>query len=232
MDEEGFRKFLKRAGKKQHVINKLINHVQAFEQHLASRMRIKVEAAKKQDIMAYIDMMIKSTAKKEVRGIALYYRFIGMNSMGKVLNEIREREIAKTRKVLKLQEFRDVQPEIIAKLKDIGIVTAEHMIVAGKTPSRRKQLAKQTGISPEHILEMVKLSDLSRLQGAKSIRARLYYDAGLDTPHKFTEWEPEDLRQMLIEFVKYSSFDGIAPLLKELRSTISMAKKLPEVVKY
>lgn len=232
MDEEGFRRFLKKAGKREHVIEKLIGRVRAFERYLISTRRIKVEAAKEQDITAYVSTMSGITVKKEVRGIALYYRFIGINPLEKLLSEIRGKEIAKTRRVLKLREFRGVQPVIIDRLEDIGIVTAEHMIAAGKTPSRRKQLAKQTGISREHILELVKLSDLSRLQGVKSIRARLYYDAGLDTPHKFTEWEPEDLRQMLIEFVKCSSFDGIAPLLKELRSTISMARELPEVVKY
>jgi hypothetical protein len=232
MDEEGFRRFLKKAGKKDHVVDKLVGHVRAFELYLSCSTASEVETAKKQEIVGYVNTMTKTTAKKEVRGLALYYKFIGINSLAGILSEIREREIAKARKVLKLREFRDIHPEIIARLKDVGIVTVEHMLAAGNTPNNRRRLTKQTGISQKHILELVKLSDLSRLWSVKSIRARLYYDAGIDTPHKFTEWEPENLRQMLIEFVKRSGFNGIAPLYEELRSTISMAKKLPKAVTY
>jgi hypothetical protein len=37
------------------------------------------------------------------------------------------------------------------------------MLTAGKTPEARQELAEQTGVSPQAILELVKLSDLSRL---------------------------------------------------------------------
>jgi hypothetical protein len=232
MDREGFRKFLKKTGRKEHVIKKLITHVEMFEQYLAENSKIKLDNARKKEIMAYVNSMAQNQVKKKVRGLALYYKFTGMVSPEKALHEIREKEIAGTRKTLKLGEFRDVQPEIIVKLKDIGIVTVEHMLTEGNTPERRRRLAKQTGISQEYILELVKLSDLSRLWAVKSVRARLYYNAGIDTPQKFAEWEPEALRQMLIKYIKRSGFDGIAPLPKELRFTIDMARKLPEAVQY
>jgi hypothetical protein len=74
---------------------------------------------------------------------------------------------------------------------------------------------------------------ISRVRAAvKSVRARLYYDAGLDTPDKFTQWEPEALRQMLVEFVERTGFEGIAPLPKELRNAITKARQLPEAVQY
>jgi hypothetical protein len=68
--------------------------------------------------------------------------------------------------------------------------------------------------------------------GLRAVRARLYYDAGLDTPDKFTQWEPEALRRMLAEFVGRTGFDGIAPPPKELRNTITTARRLPEAVQY
>jgi hypothetical protein len=82
------------------------------------------------------------------------------------------------------------------------------------------------------ILELVKLSDLSRLGAVKGVRARLYYDAGLDTPDKFIQWDADALRQMLIEFVERTRFDGIAPLPKELQNAIARARQLPNVVQY
>lgn len=93
-------------------------------------------------------------------------------------------------------------------------------------------MAKRTRIDADSILEIVRLSDLSRLGAVKSVRARLYLDAGFDTPHRLATWDPEELRQMLIEFVKRTGFDGIAPLPKELRNTVATAKKLAKVVQY
>jgi len=55
----------------------------------------------------------------------------------------------------------------------------------------------------------VKLEYVSKLevQGVKigghvkGIRARLYYDAGIDSVEKMADWEPEALRRMVAEFV-------------------------------
>jgi hypothetical protein len=106
------------------------------------------------------------------------------------------------------------------------------MLVAGKTPQSRKVLSETTGVPLESILELVKLSDLTRLGCVKSVRARLYYEAGLDTPEKFIQWEPEALRIMLIDFVTRTGFPGIAPLPKEIQNTIAAAKQLPVMIEY
>lgn len=58
----------------------------------------------------------------------------------------------------------------------------------------------------ERILEYLKLSDLSRLGGLKGVRARLYYDSGVDTLDKLSSWDPEELRPMLIDFVRRTGF--------------------------
>jgi len=76
----------------------------------------------------------------------------------------------------------------------------------------------------------VRLSDLSRLPGVKGIRARLYYDAGVHSVEKLAGWEPDALRVMLEKWVARTGFDGIAPLPKEVSSTIANARKLPSLV--
>lgn len=64
------------------------------------------------------------------------------------------------------------------------------------------------------------------------MRARLYHDAGLDAPDKFTEWEPAALREYLVEWVRRTGFNGIAPLPKEIRNAIATARRLPKAVDY
>jgi hypothetical protein len=78
----------------------------------------------------------------------------------------------------------------------------------------------------------VKLSDLARIPGLKNIRARLYYEAGVDSIKKLAVWDPEELRAMLVDFVEETGFEGIAPWPKEASSAVKTAKKLPEMVDY
>jgi hypothetical protein len=167
-----------------------------------------------------------------VRGIALYYRCTGHPDLASAATEIREAGIAKTRKIFPLKDFQGIDPEDVRKLASAGIANVEQMLAAGRTPVSRASLAEQTGVSPAVILELVKLSDLSRLGGLKSIRARLYYDTGADRPARIARWEPENLHKMLSEFVQRTGFPGIAPLPKEVRNAVAHSRQLPQVVIY
>ncbi len=229
MNQAGFRTFLKRAGKREHVIDGLVNQVRAFEKSLG---RADLHDATAQNIRDYAMSLSQSDAKKAMRGVALYFRFMGNVSLAKLSSGIREGEIATTRKEFKLGDFRGVNPDHIDKLAAIGIITVKDMLAAGSTPDARSQLVRRSRIPQKAILELVKLSDISRLGALKSVRARLYYDAGLDTPEKFAAWEPEKLRLMLVKFVASSGFDGIAPLPKEVHNAVMKARQLPKIVQY
>ncbi|HRK89293.1 MAG TPA: DUF4332 domain-containing protein [Anaerolineales bacterium] len=232
MDEQGFRQFLKKAGKKGHVIDGLVTQVEAFETFLAARSGIELDEALKKDVQDYVMSIDPGRVKIHIRGVILYFKFAGKLDLAHFAHAFREEGTARTRQVFKLRNFRGVDLEAVAKLEKSRIINVEHMLEAGKTPDNRKKLSKQTGIPLKTILELVKLSDLSRLGAIKSVRARLYYDAGLDTPDKFTKWKMEDLRKMLVEFVERTGFDGIAPLPKELNNAIEAAKRLPRAVQY
>lgn len=232
MNEAGFQQFLKKAGKKAHVVEGLLSLVRMCEAYLMEKQQIRLDAAETQHLQEYMETLPSAQVKEHMRSLALYYHFIGNSSLAQWASAIRENEIAQTRQAFKLREFRGVSLEEVTKLEALGIITVEHMLTAGKTPEARKQLSEQADIPLPVILELVKLSDLSRLGAVKSVRARLYYDAGLDTPDKFVHWEPEALRLMLSEFVKRTGFDGIAPLPKELRNAIARAQQLSKAVQY
>jgi hypothetical protein len=136
----------------------------------------------------------------------------------------------KKRNPFKLKDFRGINPEVIEKLEALRIKSAEKMLAAGQTKKLRSALARQTGISEPILLELVKLSDLARLPGVKGVRARLYYDAGVDSVETMANWEPEALRVMVTKYVERTGFDGIPPLPKEVSSTIENARRLSKVV--
>jgi Domain of unknown function (DUF4332) len=148
-----------------------------------------------------------------------------------LINEGQDMRVKKTNP-FKLKDFRGIDAEVLTKLERVGIKTATQMLVAGQTPRQRITLAKQAGVTVAAVLELVKLSDLSRLPGVKGIRARLYYAAGVDTVEKLAAYEPKDLLLLTGEFVQRTKFEGIAPLPKEVSSTIESARKLPRVIEW
>ena len=232
MNEAGFEQFLKKAGKKPHVIDGLVRQVLAAEAYFQEQQQASLADVTAQQIRNYGEILSHKERKARMRGLSLYFSFSGQAALAKAASDIREAGIAKTRRGFKLRSFRGVQVDAVKKLESLGIVTVADLLAAGKTPQARKHLAEEAAVSSDILLELVKLSDLSRLGAVKSVRARLYYDAGLDTPDKFTEWEPEALRQMLVKFVEATNFDGIAPLPKELRNAIAKAHKLPRIISY
>jgi hypothetical protein len=131
----------------------------------------------------------------------------------------------------KLRDFRGLNPDHVKRLQEHGIKNAEQMLKSGCTRKQRIDLARATGISEKYILELVKLSDLARLPGVKGIRARLYYDAGVDCIRNMASWEPNDLLEMVAKYVEKTGFDGIPPQPGEVQSTIANARNLPIVLK-
>lgn len=232
MDTEGFARYLKRIGKKDTVIHGLTTSVVCFEDFLIHHKHRSLETAVEHDIEDYAEQFEPQKVKEPLPSLALYYSFVGKEVLAQLAGDIREKALSEGRKVFKLREFRDVNLEDVARLEACGIVTVNQMLAAAKTPQLRQSPAEQSGVTPEAVLELVKLSDLTRLGAVKSVRARLYYDVGLDTPDKFTDRDAEDLRQMLIAFVEQTGFQGIASLPKELRNAIATARTLPKVVEY
>jgi hypothetical protein len=88
------------------------------------------------------------------------------------------------------------------------------------------------GVPLETVLEYVKLSDLTRVGALKRVRARLYYEAGVDTIEKLAAWDPAALREMFVAYVERTGFEGIAPLPREVENAVETAKKLPRLVEY
>ena len=233
MDLEGFRKHLKKRGKKDHVVDGLIGQVEGFRQFLGDSCGADLEAATCDDLEAYADRADderKGRGRIVVRGVGLYYAWIGDGALAGCALAIRQAGIARRRRSPALGILLGVNPADVETLASAGIATAEQMIEAGSTPTKRRALADRTGLPLETIVEFVKLSDLTRIPGIARIRARLYHDAGADTLDTLATWEPEALRQMLVAFVERTGFEGIAPLPKEAELTVDKAGKLPKLV--
>jgi hypothetical protein len=234
MDEEEFRKFLRRDGRSQSAIKRCISYVKEFERYLRECQGGKrLEDAISQELEEFVEWIEKKpkiSAKTRLWALRYYYEYASNEVLRNVASELRQRRIKRV--PFALRGFRGIDPEYLEKLAAVGIRNVEQMLDAGRTRNGRQQLSTKTSIPINAILELVKLSDLARIPGVKGIRARLYYDAGVDRIEKMAEWDPKALRTMLIEFVERTRFDGIAPLPKEAIFSVEKAKKLPKTVEY
>ena len=231
--EEGFRRFLKRGGRSESAAGRVITYVKEFERYLKEHCSEGLNEADTEDLeafVAWIEEKPKASAKGYLWGIGYYYEYTSNEEMRHLAGILREQRIE--RQPFPLSEFRGINPEYVEKLAAVGIRNVKQMLEVGQTERGRAVLSEETGVAGDVILELVKLSDLARIPGVKGIRARLYHDAGVDTIEKMAEWEPEELREMVAEFVERTGFEGIAPLPAEARFTIAQAKRLPKIVEY
>jgi len=231
MDEGGFASFLKRGGRKPEVTERVMGIVRQYESFLQSESGKELETSTPEELDSFVSLVEcepKKSAKTHLWAIRYYYQFTANAEMEAYTASLREERI--TRKPFNLRDFRGVDPEHVAALQELGIRTTEQMLVAGRTPSERAALAEKSAVPVEAILEFVKLSDLARIPGIKSIRARLYYDAGVDSIEKMAGYTPEQLLAVTCEFVERTGFDGIPPLPAEVRSGIGKARRLPKII--
>lgn len=233
MDEGDFKKFLKRGGRSQEVADRVVGLVNEFECYLKEKRSGRdLSTVSSEDLETFVSSLEreKKSVKGYLWGIRYYFKYKSNAALLDLATKLRQGKIEKA--PFKLKEFRGVNAGYVQKLEAIGIRNVVEMTEAGRTLSERKELSAKTGVPLDVVLEFVKLSDLARLPGLKGIRARLYYDAGVDTVEKLAHWNAEELRAMLAKFVRETGFVGIAPLPKEVESQIESAKKLPRIVQY
>jgi hypothetical protein len=182
-----------------------------------------------ENYVSWIESEPKTSAKTRLWALRHYFDFISAEEMKTLAGELRQERIK--RKPFQIKKFRGVNLEHVEKLAAAGIENVKQMVEAGKTRDKRRALSQETGVPLETILEFVKLSDLARIGAVRTVRARLYHDAGL-TPEIIATWEPDELREMLVAWVDETGFDGIAPLPKEAQSLVLDARRLPKIIEY
>jgi len=159
-----------------------------------------------------------------------YFHFLDNKDLLHHTNTHRDERTKKARRIFPIKEFLNINQDHVQKLAAIGINNVEQMLEEGKTKKQREQLSKQLGIPEEAILELVKLSDITRIGYVKKKLSRLYYDAGLDSPAKIAEFEPKQLHEFFVKFIEESGWDGMVPNPKDLVSNIKSARKLSKIV--
>lgn len=132
----------------------------------------------------------------------------------------------------KIKEFTGTSPETISKLEKIGIKDTVRLFDKVKTAVDRKTLAENLKISNESILELTKLTDLSRIKWAGATFARMLYDAGIDTVEKVAKTDHKDLYQKILQLNKEKKYYKGQIGLHDMQLFVDAAKEVTLEIEY
>jgi hypothetical protein len=235
MADVEFYNYLKKTGRKFHVIERYQRFLSDFENFLCTEKTIQnakdADVEDLKDFVEFYEQKEKRSSRTVLYALMHYYKAISNKKMASFAQELREPK--KTKKLpFSLNQMLGIDPQYVKKLARLGIKTANQMIEAGKTKSQRLLLAQKTNITYEVILELVKLSDLSRIGYVRTKFTRLFYNAGIQTLVELSKWGVEELRSHLKEYIEKSGWEGIVPFPSDLSNYINDARSLPQVIDY
>ncbi|MCP3926907.1 MAG: DUF4332 domain-containing protein [Desulfobacterales bacterium] len=133
---------------------------------------------------------------------------------------------------LNFNKIPDITSAILKKLEKMGIKNTRKLFNKIKTKEDRKEFSEQSGISVEDLLELVKLTDLSRVKWIGPIFSRLFYESGVDTVNKMTKAEPKELFIKLIEINKKNNYTKANFTENDVMLCIDVSKDVPQAIEY
>ena len=101
-------------------------------------------------------------------------------------------------KPVKLQTIQSLENADLSKLNEIGIVDTKQLFDSAKTDVLRKNLSKKTGIPLTRIIELAKLSDVTRIKWVGANFARVLVDSGYDTAEKVAKADYQKLYDAVV----------------------------------
>jgi hypothetical protein len=132
----------------------------------------------------------------------------------------------------KIADFSWISNSTIDKLAKAGIMNTEKLYDKIVTRIDRQKLANTTGIDYTEILQLTKLTDLSRIKWVGVTYARMLYDLGLDSVEKVAKADPVDLHVRINQRIKeYKIFKGGIGI-NDVKIVVETANELPLEIEY
>lgn len=132
----------------------------------------------------------------------------------------------------KIVEFKGISKHTVDKLENIGIKNTEKLYDKVTTKTDRQKLADLTGINYADILELTKLTDLSRIKWVGVTYAQILYNLGVNTVEKVSKSDPIDLHARINQRIKEHNIFKGAIGLNDVKILVETANGLPLEIEY
>jgi len=132
----------------------------------------------------------------------------------------------------KLKDFEGISSESVSKLEKAGIKNTVKLFDKVKNPTARNELSNQTGIEECEMLELTKLTDLSRIKWVGTTFARMLYDIGIDTVEKASKADPVELHKEINRINKERNYYKGKIGLNDMKIFVNAANDVPQEIEY
>jgi hypothetical protein len=133
-------------------------------------------------------------------------------------------------KPVNLDKFPGIEKEITTKLNSIEIKNTAHLFKRIKTKKDRQELSDETGITNKKIIELTKLTDLSRVKWIGPVFARIFVDSKADTLEKLSNADAEILYKELVEINNEKGYTKAKFVENDVKLCITVSKMVPNVI--
>lgn len=137
-----------------------------------------------------------------------------------------------TPKPVNLEKFPGVEKDTITKLNSVKIKNTAHLFKRVKTEENRKELAAEIGVKEEKIMELTKLTDLSRVKWIGPVFARIFLDSGTDTVEKLSKADAKTLYKKLVDVNNEKEYTKGKFIENDVKLCIKVSKMVPKAVQY
>ncbi len=125
-----------------------------------------------------------------------------------------------------------IQPEMVDRLRSVGIRTSDKLLDAAMSLRGRKMLAEKTGIDEKSLLRLANQIDRMRVKGVGRDYAKLLQIAGVDTVRELKYRNPKRLAEAMAEANAKRKLVRVLPSEGTVKRWIEYAKKLPLKISY
>ncbi|MEI8047094.1 MAG: DUF4332 domain-containing protein [Bacteroidota bacterium] len=135
-------------------------------------------------------------------------------------------------KPIRIRDFPGISSETVANLEKTGINDTLKLFDQVKSAASRKELADATGITHAEIMELTKLTDLSRIKWVGGTFARILYDIGADTVENVSKANIDDLHHQINQINEEGNYCKGQIGLNDVRIVVDAAKELPLEIEF
>jgi hypothetical protein len=132
----------------------------------------------------------------------------------------------------KIKDFLGISNDTVARLEKMGIKDTLKLFDRVINEKSRKELSKITGIAYIDIMELTKLTDLSRIKWVGVTFAQMLYELGVDTVENASSVDPEKLHEQINRLNKEKNFYKGHIGLNDMKIFVNAAKEIPLEIEY
>lgn len=124
----------------------------------------------------------------------------------------------------------EIDSEVALKLKAIGISAPLLLLRKGAFPEGRQTIAAQINLTEIEVLELIKFTELLRINGMKTEDLRALKTVGISSIADLAESDPESLHSLLLGYSQDVRPEYSAPSKQKLAGWKQQAENLPQAI--